>query len=280
MAQTGSTGRFRVGSLLMKSGVEIFTGAGTPTNGGSGTGANKAGPGSLYIDTTNKKLYQNTNTLASPTWLSLGDITAGEITLAAGSVLAGTKTTGVASAVDISAAGAIIVGQGAGETPAAKTLSSDVTMAATGAVTIANNAVTTAKILDANVTNAKLAGGAGLGAVVTAGLGNSAAYPATTDGAQTLVAANATKDRGVLVIAVVDATFADAGGNQPTFQVGETGTAAKALDTAAFTNKAAGTIITTGFLNTATKAIIVTAAKAVGAGTGAVSITALALPNS
>ena len=72
MAQEGSTGRFRVGTILMRGGVEIRTGAGAPTNGTSGTGAGKSGPGSLYLDYTNKSIYQNTNTLASPLWNAIG----------------------------------------------------------------------------------------------------------------------------------------------------------------------------------------------------------------
>ncbi len=44
--------------------------AGAPTNGV--TGAGLASPGQLLIDTTNKKLYINTNTLASPTWTVVG----------------------------------------------------------------------------------------------------------------------------------------------------------------------------------------------------------------
>lgn len=46
----------------------VFTNAGVPTNGTSGTGAEWAGKGSLCIDTTNGTLYQNTGTKASPTW--------------------------------------------------------------------------------------------------------------------------------------------------------------------------------------------------------------------
>ena len=49
----------------------------------------------------------------------------------------------------------LLIGDGTGFTAA--TLSSDVTMTNAGAVTIANNAVTTVKILDANVTLAKIA---------------------------------------------------------------------------------------------------------------------------
>jgi hypothetical protein len=46
----------------------LWTNAGAPTNGTSGTKAGLALPGDLLIDTTNKALYQNTNTLLSPTW--------------------------------------------------------------------------------------------------------------------------------------------------------------------------------------------------------------------
>jgi hypothetical protein len=46
--------------------------AGAPTNGTSGTAATVAGPGCLLIDTTNKFLYINTNTKASPTWTKVG----------------------------------------------------------------------------------------------------------------------------------------------------------------------------------------------------------------
>lgn len=63
------------------------------------------------------------------------------IALAAGTIAVGTKTSGDVTALDISAKGAIPVGQGAGETAAAKTLSGDVTMDETGAVTIGAKAV-------------------------------------------------------------------------------------------------------------------------------------------
>lgn len=52
------------------SGVFVLVNAGTPSNGV--TGAGLAGPGCLLSDTTNKKLYINTNTLVSPTWTVVG----------------------------------------------------------------------------------------------------------------------------------------------------------------------------------------------------------------
>lgn len=55
--------------MVFKGESGITTNAGAPTNGTSGTGANRFGKGSLLLDTTNGNLYINTNTLASPTWL-------------------------------------------------------------------------------------------------------------------------------------------------------------------------------------------------------------------
>lgn len=50
----------------------VFTNAGVPAAGTSGAGAGWAGKGSLCVDTTNGKLYVNTNTKASPTWTVAG----------------------------------------------------------------------------------------------------------------------------------------------------------------------------------------------------------------
>ena len=52
--------------------LAILTNEGAPTNGTSGTFAGQAGPGCLLIDVTNKFLYINTNTQASPTWTKVG----------------------------------------------------------------------------------------------------------------------------------------------------------------------------------------------------------------
>lgn len=62
------------------SGVQVrptWTNAGAPTSGGSGTLAGYAGPGDLLEDTTNKNLYINTGTLASPTWTLIGGSSGG-----------------------------------------------------------------------------------------------------------------------------------------------------------------------------------------------------------
>src|SRR5579859_7709027 len=61
---------------LINQGCPIVTNAGAPTNGTSGTYVNQAGPGSVLIDVTNKNIYVNTNTLASPTWTAIGGASA------------------------------------------------------------------------------------------------------------------------------------------------------------------------------------------------------------
>ncbi len=53
--------------------LPVATNAGAPTSGTSGTLVGIAQPGSLLIDTTNKALYQNTNTAASPTWTAVSE---------------------------------------------------------------------------------------------------------------------------------------------------------------------------------------------------------------
>lgn len=62
---------------LVENGVLILENAGAPSDGS--TGAGFAGPGSLIVDRTNKKLYMNTGTKASPTWENLSDLDAADI---------------------------------------------------------------------------------------------------------------------------------------------------------------------------------------------------------
>jgi len=64
----------QVKRVQLPSNVAVFSGVGTPVNGTSGTGVGFAGPGSLYVDATvtTTKLYINTNTMASPTWVAVG----------------------------------------------------------------------------------------------------------------------------------------------------------------------------------------------------------------
>jgi hypothetical protein len=59
----------RTGDVILP----VATNAGAPTSGTSGTLAGIADIGSLLIDNTNGVLYQNTNTIASPTWTAIID---------------------------------------------------------------------------------------------------------------------------------------------------------------------------------------------------------------
>ena len=56
------------GILNFEDDMYVYTKAGTPTDGTSGTGAGVGGPGTLCIDYTNKLLYMNEGTKASPSW--------------------------------------------------------------------------------------------------------------------------------------------------------------------------------------------------------------------
>lgn len=124
-------------------GIEIWQSAGTPTESGPATGA-------LAVDTTNGKLYINTGTASSATWNEVGNVSAGEVTLAEGNLLVG-NASGVAAALDIGNTDAgIAIGNGTTATVAA--LSGDVTMDNTGAVTIASGAVENSKVADSDGT--------------------------------------------------------------------------------------------------------------------------------
>ena len=67
-----------IGRILLGpagSSICMMTGAGAPTDGtsGTGTGGNSScAAGSVYVDVTNKTVYNNTNTGASPTWQLVG----------------------------------------------------------------------------------------------------------------------------------------------------------------------------------------------------------------
>lgn len=61
------------GILNFENDIYVYTKAGAPTNGTSGTGAGVGGPGTLCVDYTNKLLYMNEGTKASPSWGKVGD---------------------------------------------------------------------------------------------------------------------------------------------------------------------------------------------------------------
>jgi hypothetical protein len=145
----------------------------------------------------------------------------------------------------------------------------------TGDITITNAGVTA--IGAGKVTAAMLANGAGLAALVAAGLGESAAYTKATDGAQVLYDQDATA-RTVLIIAVVTEAFADGDGGQTVFTIGEVDTATKFAAGAKFTGATLGSVFVFAGSITANKDLIVTGTPATGTGTGALSVTALILP--
>lgn len=120
------------------------------------TTASKFSIGCLLTSSANGKVYRNAGTVAVPSWNDVGAASADEIALAYGSVLVG-NSSGLATALSAKGDGKIIVGNGT--TVTSVTMSGDATMSNTGAVTIGTDKITTAKILDANVTLAKLAAG-------------------------------------------------------------------------------------------------------------------------
>lgn len=63
---------YKKSEMRLTEDVLIRVMAGAPVDGVAGTLAGDAGPGSLLIDVTNKFLYINTNTKASPTWTKVG----------------------------------------------------------------------------------------------------------------------------------------------------------------------------------------------------------------
>lgn len=68
--EKGTGGEYRVGAVVLPGGIRVFTNAGVPSDGASGTGAGKAAKGSLCIDSTGGAWYRNSGTKASPTWVT------------------------------------------------------------------------------------------------------------------------------------------------------------------------------------------------------------------
>jgi hypothetical protein len=232
----------------------------------------------VTYDGTNRKLTLPTgSTLESlgTTTIADGTVSPNDLALAQGSILVG-DVAAKAVALSAKSSGRIIVGDGT--TIASVAVSGDATLAANGALTIANNAVTTAKILDANVTSAKLANGAGVAALLTAGLGGSASVLKTDTLTHTIVAANGSKARACIVMVVVDETYAVGTGTLPGLVIGEADTTNKFMTAGTLDTEAAGTVLFFAGTNTATKAITATSTAAIGNSTGGCSITVLAIP--
>jgi hypothetical protein len=72
MAQSGGSGAFKVGSLLLGD-ISVAPFVGTIDTSNTWKDTVKATPGSLLVDRTGLKLYINTGTKASPTWTVVGN---------------------------------------------------------------------------------------------------------------------------------------------------------------------------------------------------------------
>lgn len=128
---------------------------------------------------------------------------------------------------------------------------------------------------------AALDSGAGLAAIIAAGLGATEAYDNTTVGAQTLLAANGTSegDRTVLIVVHVDEAFDNGDGGQAVFIIGQTGTTNKFMANTVLVDATAGTTLVLAGTLTEETALLVTGTAATGTGTGGISVTVLALPS-
>jgi len=105
-----------------------------------------------------------------------------------------------------------------------------------------------------------------------------AVYPRTTDGAQTLAAADAEVDRNVIIVVEVLEAFADAGGTQPVVIIGETSTTNKfAANTLLVGAPVGEKFILSGKL-LATKNLLVTFTAAVTTGQGKIKVSAAIFP--
>ena len=87
--------------------------------------------------TGNKALFENVGSSAVPSWNLIGDITAGEITLAEGNILVGNNG-GVAVALDASTSGRILVGDGT--TIASVAVGGDATLSSAGVLSVVDSA--------------------------------------------------------------------------------------------------------------------------------------------
>lgn len=117
--------------------------------------------GALFLKTDAgngvQALYENIGTTASCSFSLVGSIVPAEIALPEGNMLVGNNV-GAAVALVAKTNGAILIGNGT--TVVSAVMSTDATIAASGALTIANNAVTNAKLAAMAVGTVKI-GGAG-----------------------------------------------------------------------------------------------------------------------
>jgi hypothetical protein len=125
------------GKVLRATGTSVPTGAGYAK-------------GCIFIKTNaaaaTKSVYENQGTTTSASFNLMGDVAASEITLAEGNLLVG-NSSGVGVALNAKTSGQILVGNGT--TLVSVVMSGDATLASSGAITVANNAITSAKMSEA-----------------------------------------------------------------------------------------------------------------------------------
>jgi hypothetical protein len=245
----------------------------------SGKGAAVSMSGDVTIDNTGATTIGAKKVLASMTAIADGKILiggvdgagaeqtlTGDVTVTnAGVTAIGAKK--VTAAMTAIADGKVLIGgtDGAG---AEQTLTGDVTVTNAGVTAIGAG----------KVTNAMLANGAGVAALLTAGLGGSVSVTKTDAATTTIVAAHDTKDRACLVLVTVDETYDSGTGTRPTVKIGEDDAIEKCMAGTVLDTEAAGTVLAFAFTNSAGKDIIATTTAAVGNATGGCSITVLAIP--
>ena len=110
--------------------------------------------------TGTKAIYENIGSSAVPSWDLMGAVTAGEITLAEGSVLVGNNL-GVAVALDAKGDGKIMIGNGT--TITSQSISGDATLSNAGALTVTGLTSGTATVRTSVTASLALAGTQGYG---------------------------------------------------------------------------------------------------------------------
>lgn len=119
--------------------------------------------------------------------------------------------------------------------------------------------------------------GTNTAALVSAGLGASAAYVKTDNGVKELMAA-VTGDRTVIGTIVVDEVFAAGDGAATVVTIGDAASANKFVANTLLVAAAKGAVFTFAGTIASAKNLIVTMTKATGTGTGGISVSVLVLP--
>ena len=155
-------------------------------------------------------------------------------------------------------------------------LAGEVAPLSIGNAELASDAVTVDKVLDGTLTAAKFAQGAAVAAALAAGLGASVNVDHADSSPKTLIAAHATKDRAVLVMAIITETLAG-GTTKPSFSLGWAGTL-EGLHAAIITGSAGAVLMGAGVLPAAAVGICTVVNGTGTAIAGKLAVVVLALP--